>query len=130
MRRRPDASMAMWGSRALAGGRMSQSLLWLTDAELDGLAQSAVADQAMTDQRFDPSCPSEFYRGYATILADLADTGPAPLRIDAFRRRVDDLDAAVSSVEDGERTNGASFALANAAQYAINASSIGQIMTT
>ena len=44
---------------------MSANILvaWLDDVTLSGLANQGVADATMWAQRYDPGCPSEFYRG-------------------------------------------------------------------
>jgi hypothetical protein len=91
---------------------------WLDDAALSQQADHGAADPSMWGERYDPACPSEFYRGYATLLVRISDacghdTDPAALGrlIDAFNREIKALPA-------DELRNGAGFALMNVASHA------------
>lgn len=99
---------------------MDQNIAWLDYDALLHISERSAPDPSMMAQRYDATRSSEFYRGYATVVAQIADairmtSGPTVLR-----QQIDELDAAVMSVPDGECQTGASFALANVAGYAQN----------
>src|SRR5436190_225337 len=68
-------------------------------------------------QRYDATCPSEFYRGYATVLVQVKDALPKIAGLMALRQLVDQMDATIRSLPGDERRSGASFALTNVASY-------------
>jgi hypothetical protein len=110
---------------------------WLDDGTLSHLSEG-VCMPHIWEQRYDPTCPSEFYRGYATLLFRISDdafhsnANLAALLIDALDfvikalpRFIPATDRAKALMEKAgvpivadERTYGASFALMNFASYA------------
>lgn len=99
---------------------MSANLLvaWLDDGTLSRLADPWAFDPVMWGQRHDPTCPSEFYRGYATLLVRFGDAFRSNPNLVALGRLVDAFDVSVKALPADERRNGASFALMNVAGYA------------
>jgi hypothetical protein len=99
---------------------MSANLLvaWLDDGTLSRLARQGAADPSMWAQRYDPTCPSEFYRGYATLLARIGDAFRSNPNLAALGRLIDAFDLAIKALPPDERRNGANFALMNVASYA------------
>lgn len=94
---------------------------WLDDATLTHLAGRVVDEgtmAAMWAQRYDPTCPSEFYRGYATLLLRIGDAFRSNATVTALRQFVDAFDRDLKVLPDDERRNGAAFALMNVASYA------------
>jgi hypothetical protein len=91
---------------------------WLNDGALSHLASQGVADPSMWAQRYDPTCPSEFYRGYATLLARIGEAFRSNANLAALGRLIDAFDLAVKALPANEQRNGASFALMNVANYA------------
>jgi hypothetical protein len=98
---------------------MSANLLaaLFDDMTLTQIAAGSRPDPAMWSQRYDPFCPSEFYRGYATLLARIGDAFRRAPYLEAMRSQVEFFDVAVRTLPEGERRNGASFALANVGGY-------------
>ncbi len=90
---------------------------WLGDGTLSRLSQGVV-DPSMWEQRYDPTCPSEFYRGYATLLARIGDAFQFNANLPALRQLIEAFDQAIKALPVDERRNGASFALMNVASYA------------
>ncbi len=90
---------------------------WLGDGTLSRLSQGVV-DPSMWEQRYDPTCPSEFYRGYATLLARIGDAFRFNANLPALRQLIEAFDTAIKALPVDERRNGASFALMNVASYA------------
>jgi len=91
---------------------------WLDDGALSGIARQAVADPSIWAQRYDPTCPSEFYRGYATLLIRVRDAFRSNPNLATLRQLIDAFDTAIKNLPADERRNGASFALMNVASYA------------
>jgi len=91
---------------------------WLHDNELVRLAKQGLADGAMWAQRYDPTCPSEFYRGYATLLVRIGAAFRSNANLSALKRLIETFDIEVQALPADERRNGASFALTNVASYA------------
>jgi hypothetical protein len=94
------------------------NIAWLDDQVLALYAQAGSADPAIWAQRYDPSCPSDFYRGYATILLRVRNEFHSNPNLGALRRQIDAYDQAIQALPADERRNGASFALMNIASYA------------
>lgn len=99
---------------------MSPNILvgWLDDGTLLRLASQGVADPSMWAQRYDPAFPSEFYRGYATLLVRIGDTFRSNANLAALGQLIDAFDLAIKGLPADERRNGANFALMNVAGYA------------
>jgi len=99
---------------------MSANILgaWLGDGALSQLASQGVVDPLMWAQRYDPTCPSEFYRGYATLLVRMGDAFRLNANLAALRQLINVFDPAIKALPADERRNGASFALMNVASYA------------
>jgi hypothetical protein len=91
---------------------------WLDDGTLSRLASRGVADPSMWAERYDPTCPSEFYRGYATLLVRIGDAFRSNANLAALGQLIDAFDLAIKALSANERRNGASFALMNVASYA------------
>lgn len=93
----------------------TQRLSWLDDDTLAHFATDGVSDPSLWQARYDPGCPSEFYRGYATMLSYVA----AVLRMNAHSlvNQIDALNATIQQLPADERRNGANFALMNVATY-------------
>ncbi|MFO1124970.1 MAG: hypothetical protein U1E25_06605 [Methylocystis sp.] len=91
---------------------------WLDDDTLSRLANQGVVDPSMWAKLYDPTCPSEFYRGYATLLARMIDAFRASPNLASLYQLVEEADVTIKALPDDERRNGASFALANVAGYA------------
>jgi hypothetical protein len=97
----------------------SASLLpWLDNTTLKHIAEQAQPDPLLWSQRHDPTCPSEFYRGYATLISRLSDALRPEPTVFALVPLIDAFDAAVRDLPADDRTQGATFALMNAASYA------------
>jgi len=90
----------------------------LDDRTLSQLASQGVADPSMWAERYDPTCPSEFYRGYATLLARIGDAFQTNANLAALRQLIDAFDLAIKDLPANERRNGANFALMNIDSYA------------
>ena len=102
---------------------------WYSDHDIAGFAGQGAASPAIWSQRYDPSCPSEFYRGYLSLLGWVGNAlrrNPTPA---SLHNLIDAFDATVKTLPADERRNGASFALMNVAAYA-KAGSIPQILAT
>ena len=99
---------------------MSANILlpWLDDATLSSLASQGAADPSMWAQRYDPMCPSEFYRGYATLLVRISDAFRSSANRAAIGQLINAFDLAIKAVPADERRNGANMALTNVASYA------------
>ena len=102
---------------------------WLDDETLSRLASRGVADRSIWAQRYDPTCPSEFYRGYATLLVRVSDASRSNRSVAAVRQLIDALDVVIKGLPGDERRNGASFALMNVASYA-HVGTVPQISAT
>ena len=90
---------------------------WLDDASLSRLAQG-VSDPSMWAERYDPMCPSEFYRGYATLLAQIGEAFRSNPSLAALGQQIDGFDVAIKALPADERQKGASYALMNIHGYA------------
>jgi hypothetical protein len=91
---------------------------WLDDSTLSRLASHGDADPSIWAERYDPMCPSEFYRGYATLLARIGDAFRSNANSAALRHLIDSFDLTIKALPADERRNGAAFALMNVASYA------------
>jgi hypothetical protein len=91
---------------------------WLDDGTLSRLASQGVCDPSIWEQRYDPTCPSEFYRGCATLLTRIGDTFRANANVAALGQQIDAFDQVIKALPANEQRNGASFALMNVASYA------------
>jgi hypothetical protein len=103
-------------------------LPWLDDATLSRLANQ-VCSQSIWAQRYDPTCPSEFYRGYATLLVRIGDALRLNPSVAALGQLIDAFDLAIKALPADERRNGANFALVNVASYA-QAGTVPQVSAT
>lgn len=110
---------------------------WPTYLDDERLAQlrSPAIDQETLKIRYDPTCPSEWYRGYATgLMAARAELVQATTVSNAARL-VDTLDQSFQVPDDrsgpvSQPLAGYKFALMNAYLYATSASSVQQILHT
>jgi hypothetical protein len=107
---------------------------FLDDDRLALLRRPGV-DQRTLDIRYDQTCPSEWYRGYATgLVAARAELQRATSAGNAARL-VDTLDQSIEVPDDhcgpvSQPMAGYKFALMNAYLYATSASSVQQILHT
>lgn len=108
---------------------INRLLPWLDDSGLLRLANQGVADPSMWAQRYDPTCPSEFYRGYATLLFRIGDVFQSSASLAALGQLIDAFDLAIKALPADERRNGADFALMNVASYA-QVGTVSQISAT
>jgi len=92
------------------------NIAWLDDQVLALYAKRGLRS-AIWAQRYDRSCPSDFYRGYATILLRVRNDFHSNPNVGALRRQIDAYDRRSRRFRRRER-NGASFALMNIASYA------------
>jgi hypothetical protein len=102
---------------------------WYGDNDITRFAGQGAASPALWSQRYDPSCPSEFYRGYLSLLGWVGNAlrrNPTPT---SLHESINTFDATVEALPADERRNGASFALMNVAAYA-EAGTIPQILAT
>jgi hypothetical protein len=90
---------------------------WLEDGTLSRLASREVASSIWA-QRYDPTCPSEFYRGYATLLVRIGDAFRSNANLAVLGHLIDHFDLAIKALPANEQRNGASVALMNVASYA------------
>lgn len=91
---------------------------WLDDGRLSRIAEQGAPNPSIMAQRYDATCPSEFYRGYGTILAQFSDALRTISDPTALRQMIDKFDLAIKALPANEQRNGASFALMNVASYA------------
>ncbi len=102
---------------------------WLDDAKLLSISKRGACNSSIMAQRYDATCTSEFYRGYATILAQISDLLPTLSSRAALSKMIDEFHLATQALPADERRNGASFALMNLASYA-EAGTVPQVSTT
>jgi hypothetical protein len=91
---------------------------WLDDRTLSSIANQGVCDRSIWQQRYDATCPSEFYRGYATLLTKIGDAFGSNSSLAVLYQLIDAFDLAIKALPANERRNGANFALMNVAAYA------------
>jgi hypothetical protein len=118
-------------TKVLREHKMSEPVVisWLNDASLSRLASQGVSDPSIWEQRYDAACPSEFYRGYATVLAQVGEAFRLNASPAALGQQIDGFDSAIKRLPDDERRNGASVALKNVYGYA-EAGTAAQISAT
>jgi hypothetical protein len=102
---------------------------WLDDGALSRFANQESPDPSQWSQRYDPTCPSEFYRGYATLIYRFNQAFPPRADKSALAALVDALDLAIQALPADERRNGASFALTNIASY-VQMGTVQQVVMT
>jgi hypothetical protein len=102
---------------------------WYGDNDIALFVGRGAASPAIWAQRYDPSCPSEFYRGYLSLLGWISSALRRNPTLPSLRKSIDDFDVAIKALPANECRNGASFALVNVAQYA-DAGTIPLILTT
>jgi hypothetical protein len=113
---------------------VNTSQAYLDDEQLVQLSTPPV-DKETLKIRYDPTCPSEWYRGYATgLMAARAELQQATT-VSTAARLVDTLDQSIRAPEDrsgpvSQPLAGFKFALMNAYLYATSASSVQQILHT
>jgi hypothetical protein len=86
-------------------------------------------DQGIFNARYDPSCPSEFYRGYVSLLGWISKAIQQNPTLSSLRKSISAFHVAVDSLAHDQRQQGANFALMNVAAYA-DAGTIQQIQAT
>ena len=110
---------------------MSEKIViqWLDDRTLSSIANQGACDRSLFEQRYDATCPSEFYRGYATLLTQIGDAFGSNSNLAILHELVDAFDPAIMALPADELRNGASFALVNVAAYA-QAGTAAQVSAT
>ncbi|MFG1795056.1 hypothetical protein [Nocardia sp. NPDC049149] len=103
---------------------------WCTDAEIAAMQNYARFDGTLMRDRYDPTCPAEFYRGYLTALVGLLQSIGTTDSLDHYRSVVTHIDEVLRSWtgHQDQRTGGA-FAMTNAWQYSTSGASMPQIVT-
>lgn len=102
---------------------------WLDDGTLSRIASRGVADPSIWAQRYDATCPSEFYRGYASLLQQIGKALKPSSNLATLRQLIEVSDLEIKGLPADERRNGASFALMNIAAYA-QAGTVPQVSAT
>ena len=102
---------------------------WLDDDQLRQLAKQGIPVASITAHRYDAMCPSEFYRGYATLLFLINGAIRKVSGQKALIVLIDEFDSAIKVLPDDEQRNGASLALTNVASYA-RAGTVPQVAGT
>lgn len=105
------------------------AIWWLDNDRLLRLANEGPPVSSIMAQRYDATCPSEFYRGYATLLAQIGDALRTISSPTALYQLIDKFDLVIKALPADERRNGASFALMNVASYA-QAGTVPQVSAT
>ncbi|MFF0488179.1 hypothetical protein ACFYTQ_04070 [Nocardia sp. NPDC004068] len=102
---------------------------WCTDDEITALLNYAPFDGTLMRDRWDPTCPSEFYRGYITALAGLVQSVSADQPLDRYRSIVTTIDDILKSwTGTPDQRSGAAFAMTNAWQYSESGATVPQIV--
>ncbi|MFB8003387.1 hypothetical protein [Nocardia sp. NPDC056000] len=102
---------------------------WLVDQEIQPMRGYAAYDRALMSNRYDPTCPSGFYRGYLTALVGLAQSVTVHDSLDHLQAIVEHLDGAFRTWNGtADETTGAAFALTNAWAYTESGSSVADII--
>jgi hypothetical protein len=102
---------------------------WCTDEEIHGIQGYAVYDNTMMQNRYNRTCPSEFYGGYLTALVGLMQSVAPYDTLDRYRSVVNTIDATFKSWPGTrDRSAGAATALTDAWEYADSGSSVIQIL--
>ena len=109
--------------------RQGVKIVWLDDISLSQIANQGTSDPSIWAERYDASCPSEFYRGYASLLAKVNNEFNSNPDISGLRHLVEAIHPVIQALPMDERRNGANFALINVAGYA-QAGSVQQISAT
>jgi hypothetical protein len=104
------------------------SASWYDDNYISLLSRGGI-DQGIFNARYDASCPSEFYRGYVSLLGWISKAIQQNPTLSALRESISAFGIAVRSLARDQRQEGANFALMNVTAYA-NAGTIQQIQAT
>jgi hypothetical protein len=102
---------------------------WLDDGTLSRIASRGVADPSIWAQRYDATCASEFYRGYASLLTQIGEALKPSSSLATLRHLIEVFDLEIKGLPADERRNGANFALMNVAAYA-QAGTVPQVTAT
>jgi hypothetical protein len=112
------------------GNAMTEPLHWLKNKQIAGLQRPTV-NQELLQSRYDPSCPSEWYRGYVSVLWAIRSVIQAATTKGQLIKIVDGVeDSAKLLPADDQRRLGASFATMNVAEYTKAASTVAQVINT
>ncbi|MFC9436544.1 hypothetical protein [Nocardia sp. NPDC057030] len=102
---------------------------WFTDGEIAAMRNYARFDGALMRDRYDPTCPSEFYRGYLTALVGLVQSIEPADSLDRYRSVVTHIDEVLKTwTGDQDQRTGGAFAMTNAWQYSTSGTSLPQIV--
>ncbi|MBB5913187.1 hypothetical protein BJY24_002054 [Nocardia transvalensis] len=102
---------------------------WCTDAEIAAMRNYAHFDGALMRDRYDPTCPSEFYRGYLTALVGLVQSIAPTDPLDHYRSVVTRIDEILKTwTGQQDQRSGGAFAMTNAWQYSTSGASMPQIV--
>jgi hypothetical protein len=99
---------------------------WYDDNDIALLVGKGAARPAIWDIRYDEFFPSEFYRGYLSVLGWIENAIRRNPTMRSLLECIDDFDVVVKALPADQRREGARFALSNVAEYA-NAGTIPEI---
>jgi hypothetical protein len=99
---------------------MNPLLPWLEDAALVYLSTEGAVNPSIWALRYDATCPSEFYRGYATLLVRIANALLAHASMQALGQYINAYHQEAQTLLADQRRSGVDFALTNVACYAEN----------
>ena len=110
---------------------MAKNGLWLTGKQIAKLRQPTI-NQNLMQARYDPSCPSEWYRGYVSAIWMIRNSMEGVTSLQRVKTIIESVDQSISAASalGDERHNGAAFATANAAEYAKSAHTVAQVIHT
>lgn len=115
------------GSREQMSGDVV--ILWLGESTLSRIASQGNSDPSIWAQRYDATCPSEFYRGYASLLTQIGEALKPSSSPATLHHLIEVFDLEIRGLPADERRNGANFALMNVAAYA-QAGTVPQVSAT
>jgi hypothetical protein len=90
---------------------------WLDDAEIYSMRGSAAYQPVLMENRYDPTAPAEFYRGYITALVALFQAVRFGDSLQRYRNLVDQTQAMNAWPGDSDQIGGVNFAMMNAWEY-------------
>ena len=70
---------------------------WCADDEIRALQGCAPFDNSLMQNRYEPTCPSEFYRGYLTPLVGLVQSVGVDDRVERYRWVANEIDETVKT---------------------------------
>ena len=102
---------------------------WCADDEIRALQGCAPFDNSLMQNRYEPTCPSEFYRGYLTPLVGLVQSVGVDDTVERYRWVANEIDETVKTWSGtSDQCSGAGFSMANAWEYSVSFASVAQIL--